>query len=237
MTMQVVIQAAESDKRVELFQIDARAIGGPVYYMTNDKGADGNPIMWGGQEYTPTPIEAEGFEWNGQGALPQPKIRVANVTRLLSAAILDYNELLGAVVTRFVTFAKFLDDGDETDPNAWLTKDVYKINRKSAQTNKIVEWELAAALDQEGKVIPGRQILRNACTHIYRTYNSTTGQFDYTRATCPYAGASTFDTNGSPSANSGDKCGKKVSDCKLRFGESAELPFRGFPGVARTRVR
>jgi phage-related protein len=28
-----------------------------------------------------------------------------------------------------------------------------------------------------------------------------------------------------------DVCGKRVDSCKLRFGQNAELPFGGYPGI------
>jgi len=36
-------------------------------------------------------------------------------------------------------------------------------------------------------------------------------------------------------ASSGDICGKRISDCRLRFGAEAELPFGSFPGAGLTQ--
>ena len=36
-------------------------------------------------------------------------------------------------------------------------------------------------------------------------------------------------------AGSGDICGKRISDCRLRFGADAELPFGSFPGAGLTQ--
>jgi len=32
-------------------------------------------------------------------------------------------------------------------------------------------------------------------------------------------------------ATAEDKCGKRLSSCRIRFGATAELPFGGFPGI------
>jgi len=66
-------------------------------------------IVWKGDIYSAFPIEAEGFEWSGKGAIPRPTLTVANITSLLSAILGDYQDLVGSKVTRKRTFAKYLD--------------------------------------------------------------------------------------------------------------------------------
>ena len=91
-------------------------------------------------------------------------------------------------------------------------------------------------MDYEGTYLPKGQVLRDTCTHIYRVY--TDGEFVYTNATCPYTGANYFKRDGSSTETaSEDVCGKKYSDCKLRYPlKSDVLPTRAFPNVARIRV-
>ena len=90
-------------------------------------------------------------------------------------------------------------------------------------------------MDQEGRKLPGRQVLKDACTHIYR-FPDGMGDFDYTNATCPYVGTDYFEATGASTNDPAlDKCGKKLSDCRLRFGQHGVLPTRAFPGVARVR--
>jgi phage-related protein len=112
--------------------------------------------------------------------------------------------------------------------------EVYTIERKSAHTKTFVEWQLAAAIDQEGRMLPGRQVLRDTCLHRYRSFEG--GTFNYSRASCPYTGAACFTATGTPTTAQFDVCGKKLSDCRLRFGQNANLPTRAFPGVSRLRV-
>ena len=43
-----------------------------------------------------------------------------------------------------------------------------------------------------------------------------------------------FDRNGDPVMSSTlDECGKRLSDCKLRFGANNELDYGGFPSLGR----
>ena len=77
------------------------------------------------------------------------------------------------------------------------------------------------------------------CTHRYRLWRPNDllpegGQFDYSCAECPYTGNNYFLKDGSTTTSpADDACGKRLSDCKKRFGETAELPFGGFPGISR----
>jgi lambda family phage minor tail protein L len=244
-------QNLSPDTLIELFELDASAIGGSVYHFTSDNVDGQSQISFGGTVYTAVPIEAEGFEWNGQGAPPIPKLRTGNVNRVLQAATRTLNGLIGAQVTRTRTFRKFLDDGSASDSTQVFNRDFYRVERMANRTASVVEFELAAAVDQEGRTLPGRVALRDYCDFIYRRYDPDTGTFDYSRATCPYVGSADtgddsryFDENGVETSNPAeDRCSKKLeTGCKPRFDQNrAEgfqkgvLPFRGFPGMQQVR--
>lgn len=218
---------------VELFDLDATALGGSVYRFV-EMTKQGEVIYWKGHAYTPVPVEAEGFEASGQGSLPSPKLRIANVTGALTALIITYEDLLGAKLTRWRTLGKYLDGAESADPNAHFPPDTYYLSRKSMHNRHYIEWELASLLDYSGQKLPRRQILRDVCTHKYRYYNGS-GFTVYTDTPCPYAGSNYFDETGAATSMANDKCGKRLSDCKLRFPDGV-LPTSAFPGVARTRV-
>lgn len=226
-------QKFSTDNLVELFELDCTDLGGSTLRFTGSAFPT-EAIEYGGNTYTPVPIMAEGFEVNGKGTLPTPTLKILN-SNSLQASLISLNDLQGAVVRRIKTFRCFLDQGENPDPNAHFPIDVFKVDRKVAGNKYYVEWVLAAAIDQEGRQIPGRQVLRNYCQYTYRVWNSTTESFDYTNATCPYTGSKYYDTVDSVCSITGDVCGKRLSSCKLRFGENASLPFGGFPGVARIR--
>ena len=226
-------QSAEPGAYVALYELDTRPVGGSdILYFTQSQ-YETAPVVFRGKTYVPVDIEVDGFEWNGRGQLPTPRVRIANANRVLSSLVIGFDDLLGCPFTRLRTFRQFLDNEPLADPNAVFPPDVYRIERKSSHNKVFVEWELAAAMDQQGRFLPGRQILRDSCTHRYRTWNGT--GYDYSKATCPYAGTGAWNEFGVATIPSADQCGKRVTDCKLRFG-TAPLPTRAFPGVNRNRV-
>tara|TARA_R100001086_G_scaffold189801_1_gene107429 strand:- start:302 stop:877 length:576 start_codon:yes stop_codon:yes gene_type:complete len=132
-----------------------------------------NQIVWNGNAYLRFPVQASGFAFQ-KGQLPRPKISISNGTGLVSAILLSVNEtttgndLTGATVTRIRTLAKFIDavnfaDGTNAtaDPSAEFPQEIYSIDRKSAESREIVEFELAAPTDLAGVRIPGRQATRS----------------------------------------------------------------------------
>ena len=141
------------------------------FHAGSNLNANGE-IVWKGNSYLRFPVEASGFAFQ-RGQLPRPKLTVSNATSLISAILLSVNEattgndLTGATVTRIRTLAKFLDavnfaDGTNAtaDPNAEFPQEIYSIDRKSAETREIVEFELAAPTDLAGIRIPKRQCTR-----------------------------------------------------------------------------
>jgi lambda family phage minor tail protein L len=230
-------QSFSPDDLVVLFELDATSIGGSILRFTSSAWED-KEIKFDANTYSPVPVEAEGFEWNGRGTFPTPTLRISNVNKVASAAVIDYEDLLGATVKRIRTFRQFLDDGASPDTTATFPIDIYKVERKTAHNKVFIEWELSSAIDQEGRKLPARQVLRDACTHRYRTWNGST--FNYTDVTCPYVGTALFDEIGTSldptTEQAKDRCGKKLSDCRLRFTEHGKLPTRAFPGLARIRA-
>lgn len=226
-------QALEADAIVHLYELDLGLIGGPVYRFTSSAPETG-PVSFGGKAYAPTPVETSGFEMTSQGTLPRPTIKVANVSGIFSAAVNEFGDLVGCVIRRIRTFRRFLDGEADADPDAHFPVDVFRVEQKTNQNRVYVEWTLAAAFDQEGRQLPGRQVLQSACPLIYRRWTGTA--FDYSAATCPYTGAASFDATGAAVTSDRDRCSKRLrSGCIQRFG-SKPLPFGGFPGVGRGSV-
>ena len=126
--------------------------------------------------------------------------------------------------------------GATLHPLAFFPPDLYRIERKSAHTATHVEFELSAAIDQEGAMLPGRQVLRDGCTRRYRHWTGSGWSFD--GVDCPYSGSRCFTATGESTGDSAkDACGKRLADCRLRYPNSTDLlPFGGFPGVSRIRV-
>jgi lambda family phage minor tail protein L len=160
----------------------------------NEKSTAGD-VIWQGYTYQALPIEVEGFEYNGSGQLPRPKARVANLMGGVSALLLGVNEitpgndLIGAKFIRIRTLSRFLDPVNftggvnpyGTPADEEMPREVYYIDRKSAENRNIVEFELAAVFDLAGVRAPKRQVLANLC------------QWKYRSAECGYTGGNFYD--------------------------------------------
>lgn len=228
-----VAQGLEADQIVHLYELDASSLGGGVYRFTSS-AEETAPVSFGGNEYAPVPIETDGWEMTSQGTLPRPTIKVANVNGAFSAAVNEFGDLVGCVFRRIRTFRRFLDGEADADSSAHFPIDIYRVEQKTNQNRVYIEWTLAAAFDQQGRKLPGRQVLQSACTHVYRRWTGTA--FDYSSATCPYTGDDCFDTTGAATTEANDKCSKRLqSGCIKRFGTSG-LPTRAFPGVGRASL-
>lgn len=225
------IQRPDPGALVELFVLDPTSLGGTLVRWHAGVNALGADVVWQGNTYPRMPIEAEGFELTAKGPLPRPKLRAANVTGLLGALAKQYQDLVGAKVTRRRTFVKYLDAvnfaggiNPTADPNIAFADDVYYVFRKSGENKVFLEFELAAAWDAHGKNLPGRQVIANTCMWKYRG------------AECGYTGGPVADANDTATTNSTlDQCGKRIKSCQRRFGALAELPFGAFPGAGLFR--
>ncbi len=143
-------------------------------------------IIWRGNEYIAVPVQAQGFEMNGRGTLPTPKIAISvnpegiPALGLLKQKLLELDDLIGAKITRIRTFAENLDPinfiGTDVNYSTYdpsieppeLPRDVYFIDRKSAENKTVLEFELASILDVEGVKLPGRVVYANRCPFTYR---------------------------------------------------------------------
>jgi len=225
-TWRVICRLAEDFQQVapssviELFQLElTQAIHGAneTYYFHSgaNQGATAE-ITWQQQSYLAFPVEADGFEYSGTGQLPRPRIRVSNVLSTISALILSLpNGLDGAKVTRIRTLARYLDASNfaggqnpfgSPDPTAEFPREIYYIDRKSTETQEVVEFELAAAFDLAGVRAPKRQCISNIC------------QWQYRSAECGYTEALFFDANDRQVFSAAqDVCGKRLDSCRIRF--------------------
>ena len=231
MTLAAVVQTPNPGEKVALFRLDASSLGGSIYYFCQS-AYNGANVVFGGVSYTPVDVEFSGFETTGVGGLPMPHMKLANTNGVFQAMTNTYGDLIGCQIQRIRTFSRFLDGRPEADPTAFYGPDTFRIERKTSENPVFIEWELSASFDQEGKMLPGRTIVRDTCLWRYRVWNGTS--FDYSKAQCPYTAANYYTATGAVTTAANDVCGRNLSSCKLRFGANAVLPFGGFPGTARS---
>ena len=172
------VQKINPSAIIELFtlQLDSSLHGANTIYRFHagsNLNANGQ-IVWDGNAYLRFPIQATGFAYQ-RGQIPRPKLVVSNALGTISAILLTVNQttvgndLTGATVTRIRTMARFLDainfPGNTNplgtpDPTAEFKRQIYKIDRKSAENREIVEFELAGSIDMAGVRAPKRQCTR-----------------------------------------------------------------------------
>ena len=219
---------------IELFELrlDSTLHGSSDVYRFHagaNADIDGN-IVFNSETYTRIPIKADGFEYSNTGTLPRPTLAISNHDGTMSTLLLLVNattagnDLGGAEVRRIRTLKKYLDGESAADPNAQWPQERWYVDRKSSESRDQVVFELASKFDLAGQKIPRRQVIANVCQWKYRSDE------------CSYTGSDYYDVNGNEvSTLAEDVCGKRVASCKLRFGDTAELPFGSFPGAGLTQ--
>lgn len=229
--IQKEIQSLSPSAMVELFELDLSAYDTSSMHFHAGTNSLTQPVVWQGQTYLALPIEAEGFEITTQGTLPRPTLRVANVNGIFSAAIREYDDLVGCKITRRRTFVRFLDAANfekgnsEADPNQHLPDEVWYVEQKTSETKYIIEWELSSAMDLQGVMLPRRQVIQSMCP------------FKYRGAECGYTAAYYFNKNDEPCQRTDDFCAKRLTSCEVRAAKTDGIVrFGGFPGAVRYNV-
>tara|TARA_R100001163_G_scaffold54274_1_gene41628 strand:- start:377 stop:985 length:609 start_codon:yes stop_codon:yes gene_type:complete len=186
------IQKVNPSSIIELFKLELKeglnyATGNPDNVTTTYRFHAGSnldaygDIVWNSETYQRFPVEASGFAFQ-RGQLPRPTITISNMgTPSMSLALLAANtftagnDLTGAKVTRIRTMARFVDAANFSgatnpfgtpDPDAEFPREVYYIDRKSAENRTVVQFELAAIFDMAGIRAPKRQCTRDVFPSI-----------------------------------------------------------------------
>jgi lambda family phage minor tail protein L len=177
---------------LSLYELDATSVGGPQLFFHDGLANNFQNLVFNGISYTAFPIEMTGFEYDGKGSLPRPKLRASNIRGFVSAYILSSGDLVGAKFIRRRVFARFIDAVNfpngvnpygSADPTAAYADDIFYVNRKVTENNDYVEFELATALEIDNVKLPRRQIFAHICGFKYRD------------SSCGYSGAPVADKN------------------------------------------
>ncbi|MFA5396238.1 MAG: phage minor tail protein L [Methanogenium sp.] len=226
---------------IELYTSSCGDTDGP-YYLCNNTTTSGTIVYWGGIAYNPIEYKMTGYGMSGEGSLERPTVTIGNGARTLAALVNDYDGLVGATLKRRRTMREYLDDGAYPSNSVEMASETYLINSVKEYNKFNIVFELTAEIDREDKVIPNAKAWKNFCPFIYRSYIN--GAFNYDNVyECPYTTSSgTFYKRDGTSTSdpSEDVCGKRLSDCLLRFptasGAGSIVPFGGFPGMTSLRV-
>lgn len=186
------VQKVNPSSIIELFKLELKeglnyATGNPDgvttsyrFHAGTNLNANGE-IVWNSESYLRFPVEATGFAFQ-RGQLPRPTITISNMGTPNMSAVLVIanaftagNDLTGAKVTRIRTMARFLDAANFSgatnpfgtpDPDAEFPREVYYIDRKSAENRTVIQFELAAIFDIAGIRAPKRQCTRDVFPSI-----------------------------------------------------------------------
>lgn len=183
-------------------------------------------IIWQGQTYSPIPIQTDGLEMRGDGKASTPSLSLANnlngIQGAISALCLRHDDFAGARLTVINTMAKYLDAANFTDGNPQAAneyrKQLWFVEQKTSENASAVTFELSNPVDFEGARIPSREITSFCHWAVHGRYRGSE---------CKYMGVARFTDDGTPTTNPAlDKCGGRLSDCRLR---NNEKNYGGFP--------
>lgn len=189
-------------------------------------------IIWQGQIYNPMPIKTDGLEVRGDGKASTPSLALANnidgIQGAISALCLLHDDFAGARLTVINTMAKYLDAVNFTNGNPQAAneyrKQVWYVESKTSENRSSVSFELSNPVDFEGARIPSREITNYCHWAVHGRYRGEE---------CGYVGTARFTDKGVPTTDpSKDKCGGRLSDCRLRNNEGR---FGGYPSSSLIR--
>ena len=220
---------------ITLWQLDTRDARRPGVLLHQRRATSTHEIVWGGQLYSPLPMDASGFELTTRGAFPQPTVTISNLYGAGNLLLDSYKGLVGAEIVRILTLRRFLDDGETPDPQRLHhARQVSWSRRRPATTPSPSPSSWRAAWTSRARSCrAGKSSATSAPTPI-ASFDPATGAFDYSLASCPYTGAANFDTANAPTDAAHDQCSRNLVGCQLRF-PGQVLPARFFPGVGKVR--
>lgn len=241
MSITADVQRLEPGALVRLYELDCTGIGGDILRFHGHTQV--GPIYWQGNEYSPWAIEASDFARTGDAQQPSPTLSVGNIGQdqdgkpvpgVISSLCVALDDLVGAVLTVRETLGQYLDaanfpEGNPgADPAQELPLEVWIVEQKTSETPEIVEFELSNSLSFDGRQLPGRQIVAGICPWLWIG--------GYRGPYCQYTGNRYFDAQDNPTSDPAqDRCGGRLTSCKLRFGETKPLSFGGFPAADSLR--
>ncbi|MEN4566134.1 phage minor tail protein L [Pantoea agglomerans] len=212
---------------LDLYEVDLQAFGGDVLRFHSGTNGYFNDVIWQGRAYSAYPIAVEGFETKSEGTYSRPTMKVANITGLITGINHDFEDALGAVVTRRQVLVKHLDvvnfpNGNSNADPTMEAVSRYVIEEMAEETFETVIYNLATPVDCDNAIIPARTILADVCQWVYRGDG------------CGYSGGPVADEKDNPTSDMArDKCSKHRSGCRLRFAKPSALPYGGYPGSAK----
>lgn len=127
-----------------------------MYRFTPNVAGNGTPIQFGGDTYTPYPIEITGYSSTSDEAPARPSLNISNINKVFGMLSFTLQDIIGAKVTYYRTFENYL--GQSTKVSAAPLK--FTIARKTAHNLAVLSFELRSPLDADRAMLPARQMLK-----------------------------------------------------------------------------
>ncbi|HAE77940.1 phage minor tail protein L [Morganella morganii] len=220
--MRIAVTQIEQSAMLDLYEVDLSRFGGNVYRFHDGMNGLLKPVIWQGNRYYPYPVQVTGLSMTAQGASARPKMTFANIDGLLTAINNDYDDALGAIVTRrqimeqYLDAVNFPDGNNQADPSREAVQK-FVIEQRENSDSDFVTYVLALPTETDNAQIPARVIQADICPWRYRGQD------------CGYDGPPVADEKDQPTNDpTKDQCSHKYRGCKLRH--SSVLPFGGFLG-------
>lgn len=220
--MRIAVTQIEQSAMLDLYEVDLSRFGGNVYRFHDGMNGLLKPVIWQGNRYDPYPVQVTGLSMTAQGASARPKMTFANIDGLLTAINNDYDDALGAIVTRrqimeqYLDAVNFPDGNNQADPSREAVQK-FVIEQRENSDSDFVTYVLALPTETDNAQIPARVIQADICPWRYRGQD------------CGYDGPPVADEKDQPTNDpTKDQCSHKYRGCKLRH--SSVLPFGGFLG-------
>jgi lambda family phage minor tail protein L len=165
MTIAQDILKSEVPALVELFDIDlsttnVAALTGNVFRITPMTDSTDLAVIkkvnFGGDDYTPYPVQITGIAFDSDGAPPRPSLSIANISKYVGQLAFAYGDIIGATVTYTRTFVPYLNSASRIS----LPPIKYYIAKKTSHNKLHLTFELRDFRDKERAFLPKRQMLK-----------------------------------------------------------------------------
>ena len=165
MTIQQDVLKSEIPVLIELFKVDLSktnepGLAGSILYLTPMTNAADisapQPVSFGGNSYSPFPLQITGIESSSEGAPARPTLAVSNISKYFGGLVFAYNDIIGAEVTYIRTFSTYLNTSSEIS----MPPMRYQIAKKVSHNKAAISFELRSFNDKERAFMPKRQMLK-----------------------------------------------------------------------------
>ena len=169
-------------------------------------------VIWNGVTYQAVPFELGEYKEGIKGEFPSLELKISNVDRTVQGYIESDDDFgSGWGVDLYIIYEP--NPPSSGDVTTTRPDELHLYFETTGVTCDEVWASFGLGMENPLRIqFPHRKFIPNQCQAVFK--NPDTG--------CVYSGADT-------------ECSYTLSDCKAKFGDGADLPFLGFPGIPTGR--